>query len=106
MSHREAESDAEEMTTSIDRVVAELRSAVPVRAEWRVGLLRGIALLPPPGRVIDSPPAIRQWRFRPLMAIAAGLVCALGGAGAAALLLGRRGRGARGPRSHLASPMP
>jgi len=106
MSHREAESDAEEMTTSIDRVVAELRSAVPVRAEWRVGLLRGIALLPPPGRVIDSPPAIRQWRFRPLMAIAAGLVCALVGAGTATLLLGGRARVARDPLTNLTSTMP
>ena len=107
MSHHEADSEAEKMTTSLDRVVAELRAPVPVRAEWRVGVLRGAAVLPPPRRVVDSPRAVRHWRMRPLTAIAAGLACALVGAGTVALLLGGRAqRVARDPLTNLTSTMP
>ena len=107
MSHHEAESEAEEMTTAMDRVVGELRAPVPVRAEWRVGVLRGVALLPPPGRVSDALPRVRHWRLRPLTAIAAGLACALAGAGTMALLVGGAARrGTHDPLMNLTSTMP
>ncbi|HEY2376771.1 MAG TPA: hypothetical protein VGH98_12410 [Gemmatimonadaceae bacterium] len=93
MSHHEAESEtADEVTASLDRVVAELRTPVPVRMEWRAGVLRGVAMLPSPGEAAEAPRAVKQWRLRPLTAIAAGLVCALAGAAATALLLGGRVR--------------
>ena len=75
------------MTPSIDHVIAELRSPVPVRAEWRSGVLRDVAALPRPRRFVAPTNVVRQWRMRPLTAIAAGLACALLGAGAATLLL-------------------
>jgi hypothetical protein len=107
MSHHEANSEAEEMTTALDRVVAELRAPVPVRPEWRMGLLRGVALLPSPGRVDDSPRRVRHWRMRPLTAMAAGLACALVGAGTVALLLGSPARRVgRDPLTNLTSTMP
>lgn len=107
MSHHEAESEAsEEVTTAIDRVVAELRAPVPVRAEWRFRLLHGVSVLPPPARIVESTRAVRQWRFRPATAIAAGLACALVGAGAAALVLGgRAARTAHDPLTNLTSTM-
>jgi len=86
MSHHEIDPDAID-GQSIERVAAELRTPVPVRTEWRAGLLRGIAMLPPPGWAPEASDTVRQWRFRPVTAIAAGLVCALVGAGATALLL-------------------
>src|SRR5206468_3375197 len=49
MSHREIRPEDAVDVRSIEHVIAELREPVPVRAEWRVGLLRGIAMLPPPG---------------------------------------------------------
>ena len=94
------------MTTPLDRVVAELRVPVPVRTEWRAGLLRAAALQPLPGRVVGSPRAVRHWRMRPLTAIAAGLACALVGAGTVALLLGGRAGRARDPLTNLTSTMP
>jgi hypothetical protein len=108
MSHHEAESEAsDEMTTAIDRVIAELRAPVPVRVEWRAGLLHGVSMLPPPARIIESKRAVRQWRFRPVTAIAAGLACALVGAGAAALVLGGPARrAAHDPLTNLTSTMP
>ena len=108
MSHHDADSEApEDLTMSIGRVVAELRVPVRIRAEWRVGLLRGAAMLPPPGRIIESPHTVRHWRIRPLTAIAAGLACALIGAGAATLLLGGSARrDARDPFTSLTATMP
>lgn len=108
MSHHESESEAaEEMATSIDRVAAELRTPVPVRAEWRVGLLRGVAMLPPPGQITDQSPTVRQWRVRPFTAIAAGLACALFGAGATIFWLGAPGRrAAHESPAYLTSTMP
>ena len=108
MSHHEADSEAQEdLTTSIDRVVAELRAPVPIRAEWRVGLLRGAAMLPPPGRIIESARTVRHWRMRPLTAIAAGFACALFGAGAVALVLGSSARrAAHDPFANLTATMP
>ena len=107
MSHHEAESEAaDDVLTSIDRVVAELRTPVPVRAEWRVGLLRGVAMLPHPGPANGSR-SVRHWRLRPWMAIAAGLGCALVGAGATALVLGRSlRRAANDPLTNLTATMP
>ena len=106
MSHHEAGPDAAD-GQSIERVAAELRAPVPVRAEWRAGLLRGIAMLPPPGLVADSSPVVRRWRFRPAAAIAAGLACALVGAGVMALVFGRPlRRGVSDPFTSLTSTMP
>jgi len=106
MSHHEVGPDATD-GRSIERVAAQLRTPVPVRAEWRAGLLRGVAMLPPPGPVVDSSRVVRQWRFRPVAAIAAGLVCALVGAGVTALVLGRPlRRGTSDPLTSLTSTMP
>jgi hypothetical protein len=92
---------------SMERVAAELRTPVPVRAEWRAGLLRGVAMLPPPGPVVDSSRSVRHWRFRPVAAIAAGLACALVGAGVTALVLQRPlRRGTSDPLTSLTSTMP
>src|SRR5690349_1113099 len=99
MSHHEIDPEAVD-SQSIERVAAELRTPVPVRTEWRVGLLRGIAMLPPPGLAAEAS-RVRRWRFRPMTAIAAGLACALVGSGATALLLGGRLR--RGSADQLAS---
>jgi hypothetical protein len=93
MSHHEIGPDRETTDVRpIEHVVAELRMPVRVRAEWRAGLLRGIAMLPPPGLVGTQ--RGRHWRVRPLTALAAGLACALAGAALATLLLGRSQRGA------------
>ena len=106
MSHHELGPDATD-GQSIERVAAELRTPVPVRAEWRAGLLRGVAMLPPPGPVADSSSVVRHWRFRPVAAIAAGLACALVGAGVMALVLGPPlKRGASDPFTSLTSTMP
>ena len=89
---------------SLDRVVAELREPVAVRAEWRTGLLRGIAMLPPPNPVH---PTGRRWTIRPVTAIAAGIMCALAGATLATLLLGRGPRGSAGDvMTNLTATMP
>ena len=93
MSHHEIDPEIA-AGQAIERVAAELRTPVPVRVEWRAGLLRGIAMLPPPGAVAPASRGVRQLRLRPMTAIAAGLVCALVGAGVTVLLFGgpwRRG---------------
>ena len=70
-----------------DRVGRELRAEVPVRAEWRAGLLRGIATLPLHGRAARIAAGDRRrWALRPAAAIAAGLLCAVVGASVAMLL--------------------
>jgi len=79
---------------SLDGVITELRAPVPVRAEWRAGLLRGVAMLPPPGTMSTGLPGERHWRVRPLAAVAAGVACAVAGAALTALLLGRPQRAA------------
>jgi hypothetical protein len=76
-----------------DREPRWLRDAARVLREtpapndlWRQRLLREIAASPVPTR--DSEPAARRvWSVRPLTAIAAGLVCAVIGAGSAAVVL-------------------
>src|SRR5438067_9973386 len=92
MSHREIRPEDAVDARSIDHVIAELREPVPVRAEWRVGLLRGIAMLPPPGATSEIVPVERRWQLRPGTAIAAGFACVLAGAALMALLLGRPAR--------------
>src|SRR6266576_845012 len=105
MSHHEVGPDATD-GQPIERVAAQLRIPVPVRAEWRAGLLRGVAMLPAPGPVAYSSPVVRHWRFRPVAAIAAGLVCALLGAGVTALVLGRPlRRGTSDPLTSLTATM-
>src|SRR5215471_17544118 len=92
MSHHEAGQDAIERDgeeSSIEHVAAELRAPVPIRAEFRAGLLRDVAALPLPGSDAGGPRVVRQWRLRPLTAIAAGLACAMAGGLVTALLLGR-----------------
>src|SRR5437763_795284 len=107
MSHREVRPEQDEVAVgSIDRVVTELRAAVPVRAEWRAGLLRGIAMLPPPGAA-GAPHVVRRWSLRPLTAIAAGIACAIVGATLAAALLGRtRNSGSGDVLANLTATMP
>ena len=98
MSHHEAGQDAIERDgeeSSIERVAAELRAPVPIRAEFRAGLLRDVSMLAPPGSDTAAERAVRRWRLRPLTAIAAGLACAMAGGLLTALLLGR----AHAPRS-------
>ena len=103
MSHPENGSDAG--SPAIERVIAELRSPVPVRAEWRAGLARGLAILPPP--VPAAPVVVRRWTFRPLTAIAAALVCAVVGATIAALLVGSTRRSSSAEvLANLTSTMP
>ena len=106
MSHDEIDPERNGMTAEpMQRVVAELRSPVMVRTEWRAGLLRGIAMLPPP-RAIRSPLS-RAWTLRPVTAIAAGIACALVGATLGVLLLGRPQRGAAGDvLTNLTATMP
>jgi hypothetical protein len=92
MSHHEAGQDAIERDgeeSSIERVAAELRAPVPIRAEFRAGLLRGVSMLAPPGSGAETERVVRRWRLRPLTAIAAGLTCAIAGGLLTALLLGR-----------------
>jgi hypothetical protein len=59
---------------------------------WRQRLLHQVASAPRPRRGRDI--NVRSWSMRPLTAIAAGVVCALVGAGSAALVL--RGDATRG----------
>ena len=80
--HEQKGSDA----VSIERIAEVLREPVPVRAEWRAGLVREMELLPAPSSRESS--GGRRWRLRPITAIAAGLACALAGAGVAALVIG------------------
>jgi hypothetical protein len=107
MSHHEVgpERDAPD-AEGIARVVAELRAPVPVRAEWRAGLLRGVAMLPPPGGVPDVG-HVKRWRLRPITAIAAGIVCAFAGAAVATLFLRAPQRGTPGDAlTNLTATMP
>src|SRR3954468_12845701 len=90
MSHREIEPNQDAaVTPELERVVAELRTPVPVRPEWRAGVLHGIATRASPH---DGPPdggAVRRWALRPWTAIAAGIACAMAGAALMTVLLGR-----------------
>lgn len=84
MSRPEQEREQSTETPSVGWIVEALREAVPVRPEWRAAVLRELGTLPAPaGRGTRGAP----WRLRPLTAIAAGLACALAGAGTTALLL-------------------
>ena len=90
---------------AIERVIAELRAPVPVRAEWRAGLTRGLATLPVPAAAPRR--VVRRWTFRPLTAIAAALVCAVVGATVAAMLLGSGRRSSSADvLANLTSTMP
>jgi hypothetical protein len=90
---------------AIERVIAELRTPVPVRAEWRAGLARGLATLPPPSAA--GPRFVRRWTFRPLTAIAAAVVCAVVGATIATVLLGSGRRSSSAEvLANLTSTMP
>lgn len=83
MSHHEVGPE-QDVAPALERVVAELRTPVPVRAEWRADLVRTITSeLAPSTRVPN------RWRLRPMTAIAAGLICMLTGAGVTAIVLGR-----------------
>ena len=71
---------------AIERVIAELRTPVAVRAEWRAEILRGAAKLASPAAPASR--VVRRWTLRPLTAIAAALVCAVIGAAVAVVVLG------------------
>jgi AMP-activated protein kinase-like protein len=72
---------------SVEQICGVLREPVPVRAEWRAGLLRDLAMV---GTAPEQ--ATQRWRLHPIAAVAAGLACALIGAGAATLVLGHARR--------------
>lgn len=73
-------------SAAIERVIAELRTPVAVRAEWRAEILRDAAKLALPGAAPSR--GVRRWTLRPLTAIAAALVCVVLGATIAAVVLG------------------
>lgn len=103
MSRHENGSDTAD-GAAIERVIAELRTPVPVRAEWRAGLARGLATLPTP---TAAPLVVRRWTFRPLTAIAAAVVCAVVGATVATVLLGSGRRSSSADvLANLTSTMP
>jgi hypothetical protein len=66
----------------LTRTIAWLRHDMPMRDDWRAGVMREIEACPragfAPRTEIDSP---RDWRLRPAMALVAGLVCAMVGGG-------------------------
>jgi hypothetical protein len=103
MSHHENGPDTADRA-AIERVIAELRTPVPVRAEWRAGLARGLATLPTPAA---APRVVRRWTFRPVTAIAAAVVCAVVGATVATVLLGSGRRSSSADvLANLTSTMP
>ena len=105
MSHRNGPERDAMIEESLERVIAELRAPVPVRAEWRAGLLRGATMLPAPGDGAVS--SGRRWMLRPVTAIAAGIVCALIGATVATLILGGTSHGNAGDvMTNLTATMP
>lgn len=108
MPHPEIEpSDTSGVTPELEPVVAELRTAVPVRPEWRAGLLRRIASQPALEGVSESAAVRRRWSLRPLTAVAAGVVCAAAGAALTALLLGHgRAAGQGDVLGNLTATMP
>src|SRR5689334_3104918 len=79
------ERDAAE-SPAIERVIAELRTPVAVRAEWRAEILRGATPFASPSEAASR--AVRRWTLRPVTAIAAALVCVVIGATIAVVLLG------------------
>ena len=78
----------EQVAETVARV---LREEVPVRDDWRAGVLRDLASLAPPRahRLVLTTGRGRRWEFRPLTAIAAGAMCVVLGAAATAVLLKR-----------------
>ena len=103
MSRPEMEPETEE-SAAVERVIAELRTPVPVRAEWRAALIRRFGTLSPD----TAPPSlVRRWTFRPVTAIAAALICAVVGATVAILLLGSGQRSSSADvLANLTSTMP
>ena len=92
-------------SAAIERVIAELRTPVAVRPEWRAEILRGATKLASPGAAAAS--AARRWTLRPLTAIAAALVCAVLGATIAIVVLGPSRRGSSAEvLANLTSTMP
>lgn len=73
----------EHMTAELSRAVHLLRQEGEPRPEFRDGIVRQLAATVPPRRV-------PVWSMRPLTALAAGLCCALAGAGAYAAWIGTR----------------
>jgi hypothetical protein len=71
---------------AVETIAEVLREPIPVRAAWREGLLHEVAMIAAAPR---NPAAARGWRIGPITAIAAGLVCALIGAGAATVIIGK-----------------
>lgn len=92
MSRHEIGPEATE-SAAIERVIAELRAPVSVRAEWRARLARSLAASQPAAL---ATPSGRRWSFRPVTAIAAALVCVVVGATIAAVLLGPGRRASSG----------
>jgi hypothetical protein len=81
------------------RAAAELLRDVPPPTDlWRQRLLRDIAAAPGPqvtSRTFAEAPRGRRWTMRPMTAIAAGIVCAVVGAGATATLMQQLNRSDR-----------
>lgn len=90
---------------AIERVIAELRTPVAVRAEWRAELLRAAAMPASPAAPVSR--AARRWTLRPVTAIAAALVCVVLGATIAVVLLGPNRRSSSADvLANLTSTMP
>ncbi|MEP6492206.1 MAG: isoamylase early set domain-containing protein [bacterium] len=68
----------DELPEPLDRAVSLIRDEPPLRAEWRAAVLAGL----PTHEIAPPPTPRRQWSLSPFAAIAAGIVCALAGAGA------------------------
>lgn len=86
-----------------------LREDVPVRDDWRAGVLRDIARLTPPhaASLVLAPRRTRRWELRPLTAIAAGVLCVVLGAGTMAIVLARapRANGGQAPVAAAGEPV-
>jgi len=95
-----------QMAEAVGRV---LREEVPVRDDWRAGVLRDVARLTPPHAVslVLAPRRARRWELRPLTAIAAGILCGALGAGTMALVLARAPRfgSAQAPLAAAGAPV-
>jgi hypothetical protein len=87
--------DVNELPVGLQEAVRLLRQPPAPSDLWRQRLLRDIAVAP-------RPSAVRRLSVRPLTAIAAGLLCAIIGAGAIALIL--RPDGSSGAVSVASAP--
>lgn len=64
----------------LQRTIAALRRDVPMRQEWRSAVMHEVSALGRPAAPATPPArAPRRWSLHPILAIAAGLMCAVAG---------------------------